>query len=129
MQFLHKLLLVLFIAVGGHASAHQFTPTYPKFDTSFVEGVQQAKMELFNKRTDVWFYELGVFDKDWNKLPFASSQGRVLRVEYLETKNIEVYVKTPDVSRVTYICTESRLLKQDAKGTSVSSRICSKVKQ
>lgn len=128
MQFLCKLLVTLFVVIGGQAYAHQFTPTYPKFDTSFVSGVQQAKMELFNTRREVWFYEIDVFDKDWNKLPFASSQGKVVRVEYLETKTIDVYVKSQDVSKVTYICTESRLLKQDAKGTSVSSRICSKVK-
>jgi hypothetical protein len=128
MQFLCKLLVVLFVVTGGHASAHQFTPTYPTFETSFVQGVQQAKMELFNKRREVWFYEIDVFDKDWNKLPFASSQGKIVRIEYLETKTIDVYVKSQDVSKVTYICTESRLLKQDVKGTSVSSRICSKVK-
>jgi hypothetical protein len=128
MQFLCKLLVTLFVVIGGHASAHQFTPTYPKFETSFVQGVQQAKMELFNTRRDVWFYEIDVFDKDWNKLPFASSQGKVVRIEHLETKNIDVYVKNQDISKVTYICTESRLLKQDVKGTAVASRICSKVK-
>lgn len=128
MQFLCKLLVTLFVVIGGHANAHQFTPTYPKFETSFIQGVQQAKMELFNKRSEVWFYEIDVFDQDWNKLPFASSQGKIVRIEYLETKTIDVYVKTQDVSKVTYICTESRLLKQDVKGTAVSSRICSKVK-
>jgi hypothetical protein len=128
MQFLCKLLVTLFVVVGGQVNAHQFTPTYPKFETSFVQGVQQAKMELFNKRREVWFYEIDVFDKDWNKLPFASSQGKIIRVEYLETKTIDVYVKAQDVINVTYICTESRLLKQDVKGTSVSSKICSKVK-
>lgn len=128
MQLFCKLLVALFFTVGGHVSAHQFTPTYPRFETSFVQGVQQAKMELFNKRQEVWFYELDVFDKDWNKVPFASSQGKIVRIEYLETKIVDVYVKTQDVSKVVYICTESRLLKQDVKGTSVSSKICSKVK-
>jgi len=128
MQFLCKLLVVLFVVIGGQVNAHQFTPTYPTFESSFIQGVQQAKMELFNKRREVWFYEIDVFDQDWNKLPFASSQGKIVRVEYLETKTVDVYVKTQDVSKVTYICTESRLLKQDVKGTSVSSRICSKVK-
>lgn len=128
MQFFRTLLLVLFFAVGGHANAHQLTPTYPKFELSFVQGVQQAKMELFNKRREVWFYEIDVYDSTWNKLPFASSEGKIVRIEYLETKFIDVYVKSQDVSKVVYICTESRLLKQDAQGTSVSSRVCSKIK-
>ena len=128
MQFFRNLLLVLFFLTGGLANAHQFTPTYFSFEPSFVQGVQQAKMELFNKRREVWFYELDVYDKDWNKLPFAASQGKIVRIEYLETKFIDVYVKAQDVGRVVYICTESRLLKQDAQGTSVSSRVCSKFK-
>lgn len=125
--FLKKLALVLAV-LSAQASAHQFTPTYPRFEISFVQGVQQTKMELFNKRREVEFYELDVFDKDWNKLPFASSEGKIVRITYLETKSIDVYIKNQDVSRVVYICTESRLLKQDVKATAVASKICSKVK-
>ena len=49
MQFFRNLLLVLFFAAGGLVNAHQLTPTYFSFEPSFIQGVQQAKMELFNK--------------------------------------------------------------------------------
>ena len=107
--------------------AHQFTPTYPQFTTSFVDGVMYSKMEIFNKRREVDYYELGVFDKEWNPVTFASDD-RIIRVRYLETKKINIYVKNEDLSKVTYICTESRLRKEDVKDTVISSKICSKVK-
>ena len=114
--------------VGGLAQAHQFTPTYPKFELSFIEGVMQTRLELFNKRQEVEYYELGVFDKDWAPVTFATSDSKILRVSYLETKSIDVYVKNQDIKRVVYICTESRLLRGTSTNTLVSSKICSKVK-
>ena len=112
---------------GGPAMAHQFTPTYPKFEHAFVDGVLQTKMEIFNKRREVEYYELGVFNKNWEPVTFAAAD-KLIRVRYLEIKRINVYVKSEDIEKVTYICTESRLRKEDVKDTVISSKICSKVK-
>ena len=127
MRICYVILAFLFCVFGGPVQAHQFTPTYPQFDQSFVEGVLQTKMEIFNKRREVEYYELGVFDKDWNPVTFASDD-RIIRVRYLETKKLSIYVKSEDLPKVTYICTESRLRKEDVKDTVISSKICSKVK-
>ena len=112
---------------GGHTNAHQFLPTYPKFEISFVEGVYLAKMELFNKRKEIEYYELGVFDSEWNQIPFAS-ENKLIRINYLETKKVNVYIKKEDLKRVTYICTESKIRKEDVQTTAISSKICSKIK-
>jgi hypothetical protein len=128
MRFYYTLLVFVLFLFGGQVSAHQFTPTYPKFETSFIDGVMQTKMELFNKRQEVSYYELGVFDEDWRPVTFASSDSKILRVEYLETKNIDIYVKTQDVKRVVYICTESRLFRNNTRQSLIASKICSKVK-
>lgn len=127
MRFHHTFLVSLLFVVGGPVQAHQFTPTYPKFEPAYVDGVMQTKMEIFNKRREVEYYELGVFTYDWQPLKFAA-EDRILRVRYLETKKINIYVKDEDLSKVTYICTESRLRKEDVKDTVISSKICSKVK-
>lgn len=119
--------LAFLLCTTGVATAHQFTPTYPIFTVSFVEGVMHTKMEIFNKRREVEYYEVGVFDKDWNPVTFAS-QDRIIRVKYLETKKISIYVRSEDLPKVTYICTESRLRREDTKDTLISSKICSKVK-
>lgn len=107
--------------------AHQLIPTYPVFAPSFVDGVLQTKMELFNSRREVEYYELGVFTSNWKPVVFATEEGKLLRVRYLETKRVNVYVKVEDLKSVTYICTESRLRREDVTGTAVSSKICSKV--
>jgi hypothetical protein len=113
--------------IGGYANAHQFLPTYPKFEYSFISGVMQTKMELFNKRNDVEYYELSVYDKDWKALPFASER-KLVQVNYLQTKPINVYIKQEDLKRVTYICTESKHKREGVRNTVISSQICSKVK-
>lgn len=109
------------------AHSHQFTPTYPQFEQSFVDGVVQTKMELFNKRSEVEYYELGVFTENWEPISFAA-ESKIIHIKYLETKKISVYVKSSDLKKVVYICTESRLRREDVKDTVISSKICSKVK-
>lgn len=127
---MHKLIHAILIALaitGVPAAAHQFTPTYPKFSNSFVEGVSVTRMELFNKRQDTEYYELDVYTADWKPISFAAD-AKLINIRYLETKHINVYVKTQDLKSVVYICTESRLRKNDVKDTVISSKICSKVK-
>lgn len=127
---MHRLVNILVLSlslVGVSATAHQFTPTYPKFTNSFIDDVLITKMQLFNKRQDVEYYELDVYDADWKPLPFAT-ENKLVSIRYLETKPINVYIKAQDLSRIVYICTESRLRKQDARDTVISSKICSKVK-
>lgn len=124
---MHKLLNTVLLLLALPAAAHQFTPTYPKFNNSFVEGVSVTRMELFNKRQDTDYYELDVYDANWKPVSFAAD-AKLINIRYLETKHLNVYVKTQDLGRVVYICTESRLRKSDAKDTVISSKICSKVK-
>ena len=51
-----------FMATTAHA--HEWTPTYPKFEPSFMEGIVVTTMNIFNKRSDIDYYELTVHDKD-----------------------------------------------------------------
>jgi hypothetical protein len=122
-----RYVIVLMMVLSCSANAHQFLPTYPKFENSFVEGVVYTKMELFNKRKEIRFYELGVFDADWNSIAFAT-ESKIIRINYLETKYINVYIKKEDLKRAVYICTESKIKKEDIQATSIASKICSKIK-
>ena len=108
--------------------AHQFTPAYPKLVPSYVREIWKADMNLLNMRQDVEYFEFGVFDKDWEGIPFALSGNRIVRIKYLERKDINVFIKREDVDRVKYICSKSKILAGQTKQiTSISSRICSKV--
>jgi len=92
-----------------------------------MDGVLKADMELFNSRKDIEYYELSVFDAEWNAVPFAASE-RVFRLPYLERKSIPIYIRDSDKNRVVYICSQSKILKGVSQATVVSSKICSKVK-
>jgi len=122
------LLLFLVLALGGkQVWAHEFTPAYPTLEQSYMDGVLQTKMLLFNLRKDVTYYELDVFDKDWNKVPFAATD-KIVEVKYLERKYIDVFVREKDKGRALYICSKSKLLSDNSNITMVATRICSKIK-
>lgn len=122
-----RYVFIMLTLFAGQTYAHQFLPTYPKFEQSFISGVSYVKMELFNRRKEVEYYELGVFDADWNAMSFAS-ENKLVQIKYLETKKINVYVRNEDLKKVSFICTESRIRKEDTKQTLISSKICSKIK-
>lgn len=99
------------------------TPTYPKFELSFIPGISVTTMNLFNKRTDVAYYEVGVFTADWEPVPFVS-QYKVIPMKYLDTITFDVYVNNDALRTVEYICSQSKL----KLGTTVTSKICSRIK-
>ena len=124
-----QIMLLLVTLLSGQASlAHDFTPTYPKLETAYTDGVVKASMKLFNKREDIRFYRVGVYDSDWNKIPFIVTGGNVINVEYLDTKRFDVYIQKSNRDRVTYICTKSLTLQDGSTKSILNSRICSKVK-
>ena len=124
MRYIMTLLLFLY---GGYASAHQWTPTYPTLELSYVPNIYRTRMELFNSREDVQYYELGVFDADMNAVPFAAAE-RIIQVDYLSKKSVDIFVRKQDRDRAVYICSKSKLLKGTESATLIASRICSKVK-
>lgn len=108
------------------AQAHEWTPTYPKFKPSFLDGIVVTTMSLFNKREEIEYYEITVFDEEWQPVPFASTS-KLVHISYLETKSIDIYIREVDCDRIEYICTESKIFIDDTSQTGVTSRICSKV--
>jgi len=113
--------------VTSSAIAHELTPTYPELKPSYIDEVSVTTMKMWNRRNDVQYYEIGVFDKEWNPVPFATP-ARLLKLEYLEHKSFEIYIRDKDANRVEYICTISKQLKEDVKSSGIKSRICSRMK-
>jgi len=115
--------------MGSAVFAHEMTPTYPKLEPSHLDGVVKTTMEMFNKRQDVEYYEIGVFDKDFNPVPFVTSYN-IIKLSYLGHVTFDVYIRKADKDRAVYICSKSKLRKDDngSVRTAVSSKICSKIK-
>lgn len=112
---------------ASHLHGHEFTPAYPKLESTYIDGVLVAKMELFNYRKDVTFYELSVFDAQWNAIPFATTS-KIIEVQHLQRKYIEIFIRNKDKDKAVYICSKSKLNPTGEQITMISSRICSKIK-
>ena len=101
------------------------TPAYPVMQQSYINGVYVTKMKLFNRRKEIEYYEIQVYTNEWKPLPFASTS-KVLNVGHNRRKLFEVYIRSSDLDKATYICTESKVFKNTEQVTLVSSKICSK---
>ena len=115
-------LILVLVSISSYA--HEMVPTYPKWQQSYMDDLLITHMEMFNKRADVQYYEIGVFDENWNTIPFVSSYN-VLKIDYLSKIKFDVYIRKADKDRAAYICSRSRLPEIHIN-TGVSSTICSK---
>ena len=111
----------------GSVAAHDMTPTYPKWKMSFIPSAKMTTMQVFNKRKDVQWYQIGVFDKEWNQLPFVSRY-KILKVKYLSRVKFDVYISDEHLNKAEYICSTSKLRGEDNFKPIVESRICSRFK-
>jgi len=109
------------------AIAHEMVPTYPKWRVSSYENVLVTTIEMFNKREDVDYYEIGVFDENFNPVPFVSSY-KIMKLDYLKHVIFDVYIGKEDAYHAYYICSKSKLRKENTTRTAVSSKICSRFK-
>lgn len=124
--FFAGVLIAIIMAACTEAKAHEMVPTYPKIEPSHMSDIYKTTMTMFNKRPEVEYYEIGVFDKNWEPLNFVSSY-KIYKIPYLSAVTFDIYIRKEDKNRVEYICSQSKLKKQDKTRTAISSRICSKV--
>ena len=124
MKFLVSFIFVLFSTT---VTAHELTPTYPQLRPAYVDGVLVTTLKIWNRRTDVEYYEISVYDKYWKELPFAAGD-KIMKLSYLEKKQFDVYIKSEHEKRAEFICTTSKLMRDDVLSTGVKSRICSRIK-
>lgn len=117
---------LVLVLTCGISYAHELTPTYFKMEPSYYDDVYVTKMMMFNRREDIKYYQIEVYDEEWKPLTFAATE-RILELGYLERKSFEIYMKAKDAQRVTYICTRSKILK-GGESSVIASNICSKIK-
>jgi len=119
--------VILWALLSSIVAAHDMTPTYPKWKMSFIPSAKMTSMEVFNKRSDVQWYQIGVFDEDWQPIPFVTRY-KILRVKYLSRVKFDVYVNDNDSKKAEYICSTSKLRGNDDFKPIVESKICSRFK-
>jgi hypothetical protein len=119
--------VILWLLLCGSVAAHDMTPTYPKWKMSFIPTAKMTTMKVFNKRADVQWYQIGVFDKEFKPIPFVTRY-KILRIKYLSHVKFDIYINDDNVKRAEYVCTTSKLRGNDDFKPIVESRICSRFK-
>ena len=119
--------VILWLLLCGSVAAHDMTPTYPKWKMSFIPSAKMTTMQVFNKRSDVQWYQIGVFDKEWQPIPFVSRY-KIINIKYLKRVEFDVYVNEENAKLAEYICTTSKLRGNDDFKPIVESKICSRFK-
>ena len=119
--------VILWLLLCGSVAAHDMTPTYPKWKMSFIPSAKMTTMQVFNKRSDVQWYEIGVFDKEWQPIPFVTRY-KIINIKYLHRVRFDVYVNDKNAKVVEYICSTSKLRGNDDFKPIVESKICSRFK-
>jgi hypothetical protein len=117
--------VILLLLLCGSVGAHQMTPTYPELGLTHIEGVKKTRMEIFNSRSDVEYYEIGVFDINWKPVPFVS-QYRVMQISYLNRVKFDVYLTEADSLGAEYICSISKIRGDQNKQAMLATKICSR---
>ena len=119
--------VILWLLLCGSVAAHDMTPTYPKWKMSFIPSAKMTTMQVFNKRSDVQWYQIGVFDKDWKPIPFVTRY-KIINIKYLHRVKFDVYVNEENAKVAEYICSTSKLRGNDDFKPIVESKICSRFK-
>ena len=107
--------------------SHEQTPTYPKWTVSGVSEVKKTQIRLWNSRPDIEYYEIGVFDGNWQPIPFVTAY-KIIPVEYLQEVKIDIYIKESNIEETRYVCSLSKLRSSNESQTLLVTRICSKFK-
>lgn len=127
-NFLLLLLVIILIAFMTSVRAHEMTPTHVEWKPSMFDGVMKAELELFNKRADTEFFEIGVFDESFSNVPFVSSY-KLVRIRHLDHLKFDLFIRESDVNRAHYVCSRSKLIADTTSKSLISSRICSRFKK
>jgi len=119
--------VILWVLLSSSVVAHDMTPTFPEWKMSFIPSAKMTTMQIFNKRADVEWYQIGVFDKEWNSIPFVTRY-KILNIKHLQRVKFDVYVNKTNADLAEYICSTSKLRGNDNFKPIVESRICSRFK-
>lgn len=119
--------LLLLLLLSSSSYGHQMMPTYPEFGLTHIAGVKKVQMQIFNSRSDVEFYEIGVFDVLWKPIPFVSLY-KIMKIDYLSTVKFDVYITEEDSLGAEYLCSMSKLRADLNNQAMLATKICSRFK-
>ena len=120
-----SLLLIAFVSLN--TLAHEQTPTYATWTPSHIDKIVKTEIQIFNKRSDVDYFEIGVFSPDWEMLQFVTTWN-IIEIAHLERKSIDIYMTEANAISAMYICSISKIRSTDQSSTGIATQICTKLK-
>jgi uncharacterized protein YfaS (alpha-2-macroglobulin family) len=112
--------------LGDNAQSHEQTPAYPRILPSHVEGIVKVQLQILNRRKEINYYEVGLFDQNFEEMDFTTKR-KIIKIDYQEKVDFDVYLRKSDLNKAVYICTASKILKSNKSRAVVSSLVCSKL--
>ena len=94
---------------------------------SFIPTAKMTTMQIFNKRADVQWYQIDIFDSEWQPVPFVTRY-KIVNVKHLKRVRFDVYISDNNLKEAEYICSTSKLRGNDNFKPIVESKICSRFK-
>ena len=108
--------------------SHEQTPTYLKWEVSYITGIKKTQLRLWNARKEIQYYEIGVFEDDLGTpIPFVTRY-KVIPVGYLKEVKFDIYIRESNIADARYVCSLSKLRSNEKSQTLLATRICSKFK-
>tara|TARA_B100001094_G_scaffold302796_1_gene330355 strand:+ start:1440 stop:1835 length:396 start_codon:yes stop_codon:yes gene_type:complete len=120
------LFTILGAMLGANAQSHEQTPAYPRILPSHVQDVVKIQLQILNRRKEINYYEVGLFDKNFDEIDFTTKR-KIIKIDYEEKIDFDVYLRKSDLHKAVYICTASKILKSNKSRAIVSSIVCSKL--
>jgi len=108
--------------------SHEQTPTYPTWKPSGIDGIKKTNIRVWNKRPEIKYYEIGVFQEDLETpIPFVTAY-KVIPLEYLKEVKFDIYIRVSNIEEARYVCSLSKLRSNNESQTLLVTRVCSKFK-
>ena len=116
------------LLLSASIQSHEQTPTYPTWKTSGIDGIKKTNISVWNKRPDIEYYEIGVFDEDLKTpIPFVTAY-KVIPLAYLKEVKFDIYIRESNIEEARYVCSLSKLRSSNESQTLLVTRVCSKFK-
>lgn len=107
--------------------AHQMVPSHVKPEW-YGDKVNRVTLTITNMRKDVRHFLISVYDKDFSPVVFATPE-KLLTIEHLERKKIEVFTRKGPEPEPYYVCSLSKLTSDEYSASIVATRVCSRIQE
>ena len=123
-----RLLCLWLLLLNCAVESHEQSPNYHNWKPSGIDEIKKTNIRVWNKRPDIEYYEIGVFEEDLKTpIPFVTAY-KVIPLKYLKEVKFDIYIRESNIEEARYVCSLSKLRSSNESQTLLVTRVCSKFK-